>query len=239
MKPVLVLQHMTLDGPAFLATWLARHGIPMDLRNTEAGDPYPATLDGHAALAVLGGEMSANDPLPSLRQAEALIRLGLDRGVPVLGHCLGAQLMGRVMGGSVGPSPAPEIGWQDLQVHDDPAAHAWFGPAPAQRVFHWHGEAVTLPPGVTPLASSPACPVQAFGVGPHLAMQFHVEVDDEKLRRWAGARDARWAQLQTQHPTVHDGARMVADAVADLPAQHVLADRIYRRWWAVARAAAD
>jgi GMP synthase (glutamine-hydrolysing) len=73
MKPVLVLQHLDFDGPAFLGTWLQQQGVPADVRNTEAGEPFPSSLDGHCALAVLGGEMSANDPLPTLRQAESLI----------------------------------------------------------------------------------------------------------------------------------------------------------------------
>ena len=89
MKPVLVLQHLPDDGPAFLATWLARQGRPMDLRHTSAGQAYPATIDGFGALAVLGGEWSANDDRPSLRQAESLIRQAVAAGIPVIGHCLG------------------------------------------------------------------------------------------------------------------------------------------------------
>jgi GMP synthase (glutamine-hydrolysing) len=70
MKPVLILQHLSGDGPAYLGTWLQRQGLPFDLRNTEAGQDFPEHMDGHSALAILGGEMSANDPLPSLRRAE-------------------------------------------------------------------------------------------------------------------------------------------------------------------------
>ena len=72
MKPILVLQHLVDDGPAYLGTWLRRQGLSVDLRCTELGEGFPSTLAGHSALAILGGAMSANDDLPSLRQAEAL-----------------------------------------------------------------------------------------------------------------------------------------------------------------------
>ena len=81
MKPVLVLQHLVSDGPSYLADWLAERGIAMDLRCTEAGQDFPRDLGGHAALAILGGAMSANDPLPSLRRAEGLVR-NLDTEIP-------------------------------------------------------------------------------------------------------------------------------------------------------------
>jgi len=107
MKPVLVLQHLNSDGPAYLATWMQRHEAPCDVRNTDAGEAYPEHMDAHCALAILGGEMSANDPLPSLRRAELLILDAMARGRPVIGHCLGARLMARALGARVSPSLAP------------------------------------------------------------------------------------------------------------------------------------
>lgn len=231
MKPVLVLQHLSADGPAFLATWLRRRGLPLDLRNTEAGQAYPDDIGGHAALAILGGEMSANDPLPSLRQAEALVLQALDRGIPVIGHCLGGQLMARALGARVLASPAPEVGWQPLQVLDTPPARQWFGAAGAQQVFQWHYEAFELPAGVERLAGSAACPQQAFALGPHLALQFHVEVDAEKLSRWVLDDGERWGQAQQRHPgSVQDAAAMRRGSDTHLAAQQALADRLYSRW---------
>jgi GMP synthase-like glutamine amidotransferase len=220
--PVLILQHLSRDGPAYLATWLQRAGVPFEVHNTEAGDEFPDTLDGYRALAVLGGEMSANDPLPSLRQAEALILQGVSRGVPVIGHCLGGQLMARALGAAVTASPAPEIGWQPLQWH--PAAAAWFGNGPPPVVMQWHHEAFALPPGVTALAGSAACPHQAFALGPHLAMQFHLEVDAQKLALWQ--HDERGAA----GPTVQDAPTLAAATRRHLAAQQAMADRVYARW---------
>lgn len=233
MKPVLILQHLSGDGPAYLATWLRRRGIAFDLRNTEAGDPYPQHLHGHAALAILGGEMSANDPLPSLRRAELLILEAMARNRPVIGHCLGGQLMARALGAAVGPSKAPEVGWHPMAPAANAEARAWFGAADALTVFQWHEEAFELPPGATALASSAACTHQAFAIGSHLAMQFHVEVDEEKLTRWSTLDTPAYHASQRQHATVHGGRRMCEEMAVYLPAQQALADRIYARWWAL------
>lgn len=231
MKPVLVLQHLSGDGPAYLGTWLQKAGVPADVRNTEAGDAYPADVSGHRALAILGGEMSANDPLPSLRQAEALVRDAFARGVPVIGHCLGGQLMARALGMPVGASPLPEVGWQPMAVEADPLAEAWFGPAGARTVFQWHYEAFDLPPGATQLAGSAACPHQAFGIGPHLGMQFHIEVDAEKVGRWSQDDGTRFLDaLRTSPATVQDGPAMRAGLQTHLAAHQALADRLYARW---------
>jgi GMP synthase-like glutamine amidotransferase len=232
MKPALILQHLSADGPAYLASWLQRRGIPVDLRNVEAGDRYPDDLAGHSALAVLGGEMSANDPLPSLRQAERLILDAMARGVPVIGHCLGGQLMARALGARVVESPAPEVGWQTLEVLDDPVARDWFGDSGPVPVFQWHYEAFELPPGARLLARSAACPHQAFAVGAHLAMQFHVEVDAEKLARWSIDEGVRYLDAMRVHPgTVQPAAAMRADTARLLGCQQALADRLYTRWW--------
>ncbi|MBN8507638.1 MAG: type 1 glutamine amidotransferase [Burkholderiales bacterium] len=231
MKPVLILQHLSSDGPAYLGTWLSRHGIPHEVRDTEAGDPYPESMDAHAALAVLGGEMSANDPLPSLRRAEALILDAVARSRPVIGHCLGGQLMARALGGRVQRSPAPEVGWQPLQVHDHAEARHWFGETGSHHVFHWHEEAFELPPGATALARSEACPHQAFAIGPHLGLQFHVEIDEEKLRRWSRLDTPAYREAQRRHPSVQSGAQMCADLPLRLPAHQALADRLYAQWW--------
>ena len=229
MKPVLILQHLSADGPAYLRTWLQREGRSFELFNTELGQDFPDSVRGYAALAVLGGEMSANDPLPSLRDAERLIIDAMEADVPVLGHCLGGQLMARVLGAPVVDSPAPEIGWHPVQLlpHDD--TPQWFGEGEDAVVFQWHYDAFELPAGATPLARSDACPYQAFSVGPHLAMQFHVELDEPKLVAWTRAHDERFFAAATV-PTVQGTVPMLADAPRHLPVQQRLADRIYARW---------
>ena len=232
MKPVLVLQHLSSDGPAYLATWMQRHQVPYEVRNTDVGEAYPEHMDAYSALAVLGGEMSANDALPSLRRAELLILDAMARGRPVIGHCLGGQLMARALGVRVGPSPAPEVGWHPMTLQAHPLARQWFGTGELGPVFQWHEEAFELPVGATPLAGSAACTHQAFAIGPHLAMQFHVEVDEEKLCRWSMLDSLAYRALQQQHATVHSGSAMRQAMAVHLPNQQALADRVYSHWLA-------
>ncbi len=233
MKPVLVLQHLPDDGPAFLATWLAAQGRGVDLRHTAAGDAYPERIDGFGALAVLGGEWGANDERPSLRQAERLIRQAVAAGVPVLGHCLGGQLMARALGAAVSRSPAPERGWHAVQRQPSPLAREWLGEGPGEPVlFQWHRDAFGLPPGAERLAHNVACPCQAFALEPHLAMQFHIEVDAAKLEAWAAEAQAEEAGPDgaLRPATWHGAARLRADTVRHLAASQALAGRIYARW---------
>ena len=233
MKPVLILQHMQHDGPAYLARWLSERYIAFDLCDASMGDAFPADMSGHAALAVLGGAMSANDPLPHLRQAEHLILLSMQQQLPVIGHCLGGQLMARALGARVSTSPAPEIGWQSMEVLDDPHAQDWFGPPGPTHVMHWHYEAFDLPAGARLLARSAGCPHQAFSVGPHLAMQFHIEIDEPKLQCWLDQGDPSWHDALAQHRlTVQDKASILAQASSRMQAHQQLADRVYGRWWA-------
>lgn len=235
MRPVLVLQHLSADGPAYLGRWLQREGVAFEVRNTEAGQAFPPSIEGFGALAILGGEMSANDELPSLRQAERLVLQAMDRGVPVIGHCLGGQLMARALGMRVGDSPAPEVGWQVVEVSAGAAAADWFGEAGPRTVFQWHYEAFDLPPAAQRLAGSAACPNQAFAIGPHLGMQFHIEVDADKVDRWSRDTGPRFLGALARHPgTVQDGEAMRQGLATQLAAHQALADRLYRRWLAAA-----
>lgn len=237
MKPVLVLQNLLADGPSYLQTWLQEQGLVHELRCNEAGQDFPADIAGYRALAILGGAMSANDDMTSLRQAEHLVRQAVSLGVPVIGHCLGGQLMARALGGTVSASIAPEIGWSQIELQANDAAQHWFGPELAEdgfcTVFQWHYEAFSLPTGAVPLATNAACRHQAFALGPHLAMQFHVELDKPKLQRWCATAEASYHEALRSHPTsVQATDVMLKQAEAGLPTQQALAARLYARWLA-------
>ena len=91
MKPVLILQHQIPENAAYLTTWLDQHLVSYEIRNAGAGELFPDSIEPYSALAVMGGGMSANDPLLSSRQAEILILQAIHRDIPVIGHCLGGQ----------------------------------------------------------------------------------------------------------------------------------------------------
>lgn len=230
MAPVLILQFMADDAPAYLGTWLRQRGIAADVCLAEGGPVFPDRIDGYRALALLGGGMSVNDGFGYLRSAESLIVQAMARDIPVLGHCLGGQLMARALGAKVGASPAPEIGWQRIECIDSPEQRDWFGPEAVHHVFHWHYEAFDLPSQAMSLASTPACPHQAFALGMHLALQFHVEVDDAKVQLWLSQGEPAYIEAQRRHASAHGDQRVRDDTARHLRAQQRLADRIYARW---------
>lgn len=254
---VLVLQHLPDDGPGYLGQWLDAQGIPWHVFCADAGEAYPASIKGYRAMAVLGGEWSANDERPSLRHAEALMREADAWGMPIIGHCLGGQLMARAFGGKVERAAQPEIGWTPLQTTGSAAAHYWFGdgfaagaaattstkpttgpPGSAHTVYQWHRDSfVTLPPGAELIASSKACAHQAFAIGPHLAMQFHIEINDAKIALWMAEPGASFPRLVERWPDSVQSLSAMAQATEPcLPASQALADQIYSAWRARWRA---
>jgi GMP synthase (glutamine-hydrolysing) len=118
--------------------------IPYETRCAVTDQEFPASIEPYAALAVMGGGMSANDALITNRQAEILILQAMRLDRPVIGHCLGGQLMTRALGGTVGPSPQPEIGWQPIEYVDTDLAAHWFGSDPTPTVIQWHYEAFSV-----------------------------------------------------------------------------------------------
>jgi len=230
MLPVLILQHQIPERAAYLTTWLNQHGILYETRNAGAGDEFPTSIEPYAAMAVMGGGMSANDPLLSNRQAEILILQAMLRHRPVIGHCLGGQLMSRALGATIGASPQPEIGWHAIQYQDNHTVTHWFGLDPTPTVIQWHYDAFDVPPGAVKLAGSQACPNQAWAMGPHLAMQFHIEMDDTKAREWAADEDPLWAEARAKYDTVQDSDAIVAGIGPHLAQHQRTADHIYRTW---------
>jgi len=230
MLPVLILQHQIPERAAYLTTWLDQHGFLYETRNAGAGEEFPASIEPYAAMAVMGGGMSANDPLLSNRQAEILILQAVLRHRPVIGHCLGGQLMSRALGATIGTSPQPEIGWHAIQYQDNDTVTHWFGLDPTPTVIQWHYDAFDVPPGAVKLAGSQACPNQAWAMGPHLAMQFHIEMDDTKAREWAADEDPLWAEARGKYDTVQDSDAIVAGIGPHLAQHQRTADHIYRTW---------
>ncbi len=181
MKPVYILRHIDIEGPGYLEQVLERHGIPWQLVKIDQGEAVPASIEAMGALALLGGPMSVNDDLPWIPRELALIRQAAHSGLPVLGHCLGGQLISKALGGEVQPNAVKEIGWFDVECLE-PSRYPALPPRfPA---FHWHGETFTLPGGASPLFRSEYCPRQGFALGSVLALQFHLEVLPTMIPLW-------------------------------------------------------
>jgi len=179
----------------------------------------------------MGGPMSVNDDLPWISPALRLIRAAADAGVPVLGHCLGGQLIAKALGGAVTRAPVKEIGWGPVNVLEGDAAAQWFGAGVKTfDSFHWHGETFSIPPGCERVLASPWCENQAFVTGPHLAMQCHVEMTPELIRAWCEEWEGQVESLARRMPSVQTPAQMTAALEDKVRALNAVAERIYDRW---------
>jgi GMP synthase-like glutamine amidotransferase len=176
-------QHVSFEGLGSIESWL--HGADWEMTST----PFFKTavlpdLNEIDFLAVMGGPMSVHDEdkFPWLAQEKRFIRDAVDSGKPVLGICLGAQLIAQVMGASVYKNREKEIGWFPVEgvLSSGPSI---FGFPASTIVFHWHGETFDLPPGATQLARSEGCENQAFQIGSSvIGLQFHLETTPESAK---------------------------------------------------------
>lgn len=184
MKPVVIFRHARTEGAGYLGTFLGQNNIPWCEVRIDLGHVMPASAKDYSGLVFMGGPMSVNDDLPWITVALDLIREAVAEDIPVLGHCLGGQLMSKALGAVVRANPTKEIGWGKVVVSDHPEAIKWFGNTQNFLSFHWHGETFTLPHGATHLLASQHCENQAYAIGKHLAMQCHIEMTACMVETW-------------------------------------------------------
>ena len=239
MRPVLIVQHEADVAPGRFATWLAARGLPALTLRIHAGDALPPSAAPYAGLCFMGGTMSVNDPLPWIAEELALIRDADARGVPVIGHCLGGQLLAKALGAEVRRHRLKEIGWGRVQLTDEALARDWLGEAAGEiEVFQWHGDSFDLPPGARQLCANPWCAHQAFvvprGACAHLGMQFHIEMTPELVRLWSGKPSSEEEIEAERHATGGPAVQSPAEQREDLEARcarmGVVAERLYERW---------
>jgi len=228
VKPVAIFRHARTEGPGYFATFLDAHRIPWRLIEVDAGEQVPANPREFSGLALMGGPMSVNDDLPWIRDVLALTNRAVESDVPVLGHCLGGQLMSKALGGKVTRNGVKEIGWGTVAVADGATARAWFGETREFTGFHWHGETFSIPPRGMRIAESPYCTNQAFALGPHLGMQCHVEMTPELIRSWC--EDWEKELVARAGPSVQTPEQMFERLDERVRALNRIADRLYERW---------
>lgn len=186
--PVLTIQNIACEGPGLIGNGLRAQGIELQTLHPYAGEALPPSLAGFGGLLVLGGPMNADDLSghPFLEAERSLIRAAVQGGVPVLGICLGAQLIARVLGAKVYKAPRAEIGFKRVERTADADFDPLFGDFPEfDMVFQWHEDTFELPLGATRLARSTVCENQAFRWGDLVwGIQFHLEVTAPMVRSW-------------------------------------------------------
>ena len=235
MKPVAIFRHFKTEGPGYFATFLERHSIPWQLIAIDRGEVVPASAGTFSGIALLGGPMSVNDPLAWIEPVCSLIRDAQAQNVPVIGHCLGGQLMSKAFGGHVTKSPVKEIGWGTATAEINDAASRWFGEWAVEAdgsatVFQWHGETFSIPPGAQRILTNEFCANQMFALGPHLAMQCHVEMTPEMIRDWCLSWPSEVIGLIPLPPTVQSPEQMQSEMQERLGAMRRLADQLYSVW---------
>ncbi len=188
MKKLLVLQHVAHELLGTLNPLLKRAGFRIRYVNFARHPDAQPNLDGYDGLIVLGGPMSVNDSnrLPHLVTELKLIEEAMRREIPVLGICLGAQLIAKTLGAAVYQNPEKEIGWYDVSPTTDASSDPLLTPLQTtERIFQWHGETFDIPNSARHLAFSSFCANQAFRYATNVyGFQFHLEVDEPMIHRW-------------------------------------------------------
>ena len=230
MRKILVFQHVAAEPLGHLDALLRDVGVRIRYVNFGREPHAQPDVRRYDGLVVLGGPMNVDqaDQLPHLRYEMSAIHEAVSAGRPVLGICLGAQLLAAATGGVVQPNPVPEIGW--YRLHTRPGAHddrlfRHFERHP-QYVFQWHAYTFAPPPGATPLAWTRNCRNQAYRLGEHAwGLQFHLEADAALIERWLAMPGGR-SEIE-RHWDARRIARIRAATRAHLPAARTLSDRVF------------
>lgn len=231
MKPVAIFRHSPLVAPGYFLEFLNAQAIPWCLIPVDEGASIPTSPSQFSGLCFMGGPMSVNDPLAWIAEELRLIRDAVAMDLPVIGHCLGGQLLSRALGGQVTRNPVQEIGWSALHVERSEQALDWLGTAEGSfPAYQWHGETFSLPEKAVRLMTNDFCVNQVFVQGPHLGMQCHVEMTkqliEDWIRNWAGVfEDGKNLTDSVQPPELQ-----LQQLQEQLARMRVLSARLYTRW---------
>ena len=228
----MVLQHLDIEPPARIADCLRKQGHTFTTVHIDREEAIAESLTGYAGMIVMGGPMSVNDISPFIKKEMDLLQQAIAQDFPVLGICLGAQMLAKAAGAEILPSPERELGWYPVFPTPDSETDALFSPLPVEglNVFQWHGETFSLPEHSVSLASCPNVPNQAFRLGScQYGLQFHIEVDETIIRQWIDA-----GESERNHLRGNGIRNILAEIPRHMFAMQSFCDTMCIRWLALA-----
>lgn len=235
-KPVVIIQFSASEGPGYLAVFLSRRDIPYQVVRIDLGDALPSTIDDYSGMAMMGGPMSVNDALPWIPYLLALVRQAVQGRVPVIGHCLGGQMLAKALGGVVTNHDYAEIGWVDGYPLDVPQAVEWLGLGSQARLelFQWHYQTFSIPPAATHILRSAHCANQAYVLDDlHIGFQCHIEMQAPMVREWCelSADELKGgSQADPLQPMIQSATEILHGLDAHIASLNHLAEHVYGRW---------
>jgi GMP synthase (glutamine-hydrolysing) len=228
---VLALQHMACEGMCGMEKALKDKGIGCEYVLLHEGAEIPKDTSGYAGIIILGGPMNVyqEKEYPFLRDENTFIKKMLAEEKPVLGICLGAQLIAKAAGAKVLIGHRKELGWYDLELTKEGAADPLFKGFPKRfKAFQWHGDTFQIPKNAVKLASSEIFPNQAFRLGGAYAVQFHIEVTKETIDEWMAEYDEELRSLD-----YIDAGKIRTDTRKYMDNLYALADRFYTNYLSI------
>ena len=229
MRPIAIFRFSKTEGPAHFAEWLDRESLPWQLIAVDEGAAIPADARAFSGIGMMGGPMSVTEALAWIDPLSQLLRAAIADDVPVIGHCLGGQLLAQALGARVQRTPVPEIGWIDVQSTDAKAQRTWFGGHAQFTAFQWHYDVFELPSGATRVLTNRFNPNQAYVIGDrHIGFQCHIEMTADLVETWCGTGADEIAASGT--PSRQSRGDILRDMPARLTALQAIADGVYARW---------
>ena len=229
MRPIAIFRFSPTEGPAYFADWLDAHALPWQLVAVDAGDPVPADARAYSGIGMMGGPMSVNDALAWIDPLSRLLRDAVANDVPVIGHCLGGQLLAQALGARVQRTRVPEIGWIDVESTDASARQAWFGGRTRFTPFQWHYDVFDLPVGATRVLTNAFNANQAYVIGErHIGFQCHIEMTEDLVRTWCRSGADEIAAPGT--PARQSRDEILRDLDDRLATLQAVAGGVYARW---------
>jgi GMP synthase-like glutamine amidotransferase len=228
MKPVHIFRHVKCEGPGYLGTFLQQQQIPYEVICIDEGVEVPVDLDVISGLVFMGGGMNVTDPLQWIQEEQALIRTAIEHNVPVMGICLGAQLMSAAMGGTITHGPGMEIGWHPVTPVPENKPNVWLNDLPDVFVpFHWHADTFSIPQDATSLLNSECRNNQAFVYKNCVALQFHLEMTTDMVKEWVRLFGS---DIDYGPPCAQTCEDILFNLDEKISALHQCADVIFSRW---------